>query len=134
MDTLILIGIVLGVVGLVFLVSFLMKKYKLSNSDITEGVDVTMTTFRLIKAIAKDAKLGDDKVVDEISKIVIDGLEYVKSIPNAIENKQELIDIATKYSIDIAETEGLIVDQNRQFIIQDLVTVGINLYFIMEEK
>lgn len=126
METIYVILISLGVVGLALGVSYLIKRYKIDTKDYLDGIDVTQMIITLIRSIARDMGVEEELIV-KVSHIINSTLEYMRNLPEEF-TKDERIIKGFDLAIDLCESFEIELNDDREYILFTLITVGFNLY------
>ncbi len=126
MDTLYIILIAVGVVSLAIGISLLIKKYQISTKEFLDGLNITQTVISLIRSIARDMGIEEELVV-KVSHIINSTLEYMRNLPEEF-TKDERIIKGFDLAIDLCESFEIELNDDREYILFTLITVGFNLY------
>ncbi|MDD2628296.1 MAG: hypothetical protein PHD20_05410 [Clostridia bacterium] len=116
------------ILALVFVVGivFLMRKYNVKPEEITNGIDITKTIASVIKITTKELNFASDDTINQIADLVIDSLEYVKTLAN-VNTKEEKVEAGIKYVEDLCNSFEIEMDEDRYFVVSILVQLGVNL-------
>ncbi len=121
---------IIGMIILSFLVFFgfliFVSRTKLESKDIEVSIDLTKTILMLIKASAKEMGLGNEHEINKIGEIVIDSLEYIKTIPNSV-SKEDKINNGIFYVKELCESFNIELNEEKEYIIIELFKLGFNL-------
>jgi hypothetical protein len=132
MESIWIILIALGSVGLLSFVSFLTykiaKKNNISLEDVLDNIDQYVDIGTGIAIFVKNVviDMGINKEdADKYAKLIIDTLEYIK----VIDDKKEVkIAEGIAYALDKAELFGIDITDEREYIIKVIVKLGFNVY------
>ena len=126
-------GFITLALGLVAGVITLMKNYNISPKQLTEGIDISKTISIIIKITAKELNFANDGQVDKISDIVIDSLDYIKTIANDA-TKEAKVEAGIKYVEDLCLSFDIEITEDRSFVAITLLQLGVNLLESLEVK
>lgn len=132
-QTLYIIAICLGIVGLGFSIKYLMDKYKIKNSDLVEGIDIAQTLLTFIEITLKDMKFGNEEEINKITKIINDSLGYMKELPDT-ENKKDKIYKATEFSVKMCKELNIELNEDRLYILNNTIVLAYNFIEAIEDK
>lgn len=130
MDTLYIIFISLGVVGLALVVSFLINKYKINTKNYLDGINTTQIIITLIKSIAKDMGI-EEELIAKISYIVNSTLEFMRNLPEEYSKEQKIAN-GFKLAKELCVSFEIEMNEEREYILKTLITVGFNTYETFE--
>lgn len=116
--------ILAAVIGMV--VTYIMKKYKIDQKDIINGIDLTENIIVFVKATLRDMKFGNNDDVEMVTDIVIDTLHYIKAIPNEMTEDEKIFQ-ATNYAIDLCNNLEIELNEERKQIINTVIVLVYNL-------
>jgi len=132
-EILYLIGFIVLALGVVVGVVLLMKKFNISPKQLTEGIDISKTISIIIKITAKELNFVNDESVDEIANIVIDSLDYIRTIANDA-TKEEKVQAGIQYVEELCLSFEIEMNEDRMFVATTLLQLGINLLETLEVK
>ena len=111
----------------------IMKKYNIKSEELTEGIDITKTISQVIKITAKELNFGSDEQINKIADIVIDSLEYIKTLANST-TKDEKVQAGIKHVEDLCMSFEIELDEDKMFVITTLMQLGVNLLESLDIK
>lgn len=114
-------------------VTYIMKKYKIDQKDISNGINTTQSIIVFIKATLKNMKFGDNDDIEMVTDIVIDTLYYIKAIPNEMTEDEKIFQ-ATNYAIDLCNNLEIELNEERKQIINVVIGLIYNLISLIENK
>jgi predicted neutral ceramidase superfamily lipid hydrolase len=130
--TILFISIIIAF-GFIVGTTLLTKRLNISSKQLSEGIDMSKTISTIIKITAKELNFGNDREIDKIANIVIDSLDYIKTITNAT-NKTEKVQAGIKYVEETSASFGIELNEDRMFVVATLLQLGINLLESLEVK
>lgn len=113
--------------------TYIMKKYKIDQKDLSNGIDTTQSIIVFVKATLRDMKFGNNDDVEMVTDIVIDTLHYIKTVPSEM-SKDEKILQASNYAVDLCEQIKIELNKERKQIINVVIKLVYNLIGSIESK
>ena len=130
---LVIIGICLGSAGLGFLIKYTMDKYKIKESDLLEGIDMTQTLLTFIKLMLKDMNFGNEEEVDKFTNIINDSLDYISKLPETKDKESKIFE-ATTFSIKMCKELNIDLNEDRLYILNNTIALAYNFMKSVENK
>lgn len=128
-----LFGFIVLALGIVVGIVFLMRKYNIKSEELTNGIDLFKTIGTVIKITAKELNFAEDKQIDKIADIVIDSLDYIRSIANDA-TKEQKVEAGIKYVQDMCISFDIETNEDRLFVANTLMQLGVNLLESLDMK
>ena len=113
-----IIGIIVSVVGLVYLVSYLRKNNYVAREDLVFASEVLSLTLRVIDEL----DLAKEKEIKKISEIVVNAINFSVGL---YDDEVDLVNQSYNFAIDLCEQANIEITENRKEIIRELVIIGI---------
>lgn len=128
-----IIGVCVSSALIGVVVTYIMKKYKLDQKDISNGIDLTQSIVVFVKATLQDMRFGNNDDIEMVTDIVIDTLHYIKAVPVEM-SKDEKILQASNYAIDLCGQIKIELNDERKQIIGVVITLLYNFVNSVENK
>jgi len=119
-----------GVVGLIILITWLLKKINVDVDDIVIILDPTETIIQFAKVVLIDMGISE-KEVTFYTDVCIDTLEYLKVIPEDV-GKETRISEGIEYARETLEAFDIELTPSRIQIIETLIPALWNLYYAVK--
>lgn len=113
------IGIVVVLIGLAFLAKTLRKKNIVTSDDLMFATNL----LGLSVAIIDELNLREEDRIKDISKIVIDAVQYVVANMGENINRKE---IAYAYALALCIDMNIFLSEERKLIVKQLVELSFN--------
>lgn len=131
MDILIISAISVGIVIVPICIGFLLKKFNIDIKLLFTGIDITKSIISFVKVMAIDMGVDKDKV-DDFSEVILDTLEYMKNISDDVRKDVKIAE-GVRYAKELAYSFGLELNDNKNTIINTIVTASYNLYDVLKK-
>lgn len=119
-----------GVVGLIILITWLLKKINVDVDDVVIILDPTETIIQFAKVVLIDMGISE-KEVTFYTDVCIDTLEYLKVIPEDV-GKETRISEGIEYARETLEAFDIELTPSRIQIIEILIPALWNLYYAVK--
>jgi len=119
-----------GVVGLIILITWLLKKINVDVDDVVIILDPTETIIKFAKVVLIDMGISE-KEVTFYTDVCIDTLEYLKVIPEDV-GKETRISEGIEYARETLEAFDIELTPSRIQIIETLIPALWNLYYAVK--
>ena len=110
-----MIGFVMFSIGLVFLTSYLRRNNLIKSADLIFAISVLNLTVEVISEL----KLEKEKEIRSIAEIVVDSLQFASMTEDL--TREETINMAYDYAIDLCLAFNIDVNERRKNIIMQLL-------------
>jgi hypothetical protein len=125
MNIVYIIGIVIGVVGLVFGVAYLRKNNYVKESDLV----FVSTVLGIGIEILDEMNLAKEKEILKITSIVQDSINFAVGM---FDNTNDTYEKACEYAYNMCEQAGIQLTDSRRNIIQQLIRLGLEIKVVNE--
>lgn len=119
------IGIIIGVVGMVFGVAYLRKNNYVKESDLV----FVSTLLGIGIEILNEMNLDKEKEILKIGSIVQDSINFAIGL---FEDTEDVYIKACEYAYNLCEQAGIEVTDSRRNIIQQLIKLGLEIKVVNE--